>query len=267
MMKTIAFHKYHGLGNDFIVVDAKAVHPDAQWAQRACDRHFGVGADGVLFVDANATPPTLVILNQDGSRPQMCGNGVRCVARYLKDVHGQPRSLEISTDAGLRHCEVFDDGSVEVDMGAARIDGQITYAGYTWWLVNMGNPHAVCFVDELPEVSQIDALGAQANADRAVFKEGINLEFAQVHGAHIDVIVFERGVGRTLACGTGACATAAAARQAALVRDGIVTVNLPGGPLQIEERAGKVWMTGGANLVYQGALDPGVFRNRDKEVV
>ena len=228
---------------------------------------LGITADGVLFVDTQTTPPTLVILNQDGSRPQMCGNGVRCVARYLTDVHGQERSLKILTDAGVRSCEVLEDGSVEVDMGAARLDGQLEYAGQSWSLVNMGNPHAVCFLNQMPEVAEIDAVGARANLDRSAFPEGINLEYARIRGGHIDVIVFERGVGRTMACGTGACATAAAAWNDALVPNTPITVNLPGGPLRIAERNGTVWMTGDANLVYQGVLDPSVFRNRDKEVV
>jgi len=120
--------------------------------------------------------------------------------------------------------------------------------------VNMGNPHALRFFDQVPTLESIDALGAAANSDKEVFPEGINLEFVALENGQLKVVVYERGVGRTMACGTGACAVAVGAWRNGRIPEGPVDVELPGGTLTIEDRDGIIWMTGGATLVYQGAL-------------
>lgn len=249
---TTPFWKYHGLGNDFVVVEDLAAH--SALAQRLCDRHFGVGADGVLFVDPSVNPPRMIIVNQDGSRPQMCGNGIRCVARFLVEHHGFSDVVDIESDAGIKTCHVDRNRwSVRVNMGAARRDADLVYENFRWHSVNMGNPHVVTFVEEMPDLASIDRIGALANNDRQTFPEGVNLEFVRVHADGLEVVVYERGVGRTLACGTGACAAAVAAADHDL-KTLPVSVRLPGGSLTIEQELGTVWMTGGATLVYQGAL-------------
>ena len=270
---TIAFTKYHGIGNDFIVVDAAGFPTDAAFVAAVCDRHRGVGADGVLLLETTPDDPdadaTMVIYNADGSRPEMCGNGVRCVARHLL----QPGSasapsveaVTIRSDAGLRACRrVGDDDpwQVEVEMGPARHDEvlALVYEGrsYQAHAVDMGNPHAVVFVDQPWALADIDRFGASLNRPGSPFERGVNLEISRIVAAdRIETVVYERGVGRTQACGTGACAVAAAARRAGHTTAGSITVELPGGPLRIAERQGLVWMTGGVERVYEGRIDTG----------
>ena len=217
------FHKYEGLGNDFILVElpyqgmlSTAELPracDRHFAVRACDRHFGIGADGVLVV----LPPAdvandarLRIVNADGTVPEMCGNGIRCVAVHLARARGMGEGvLRIETDAGLRACEVDDtarQGLVSVDMGTVRVLGEravdVEGQSVTVTLADAGNPHAV-LVGSFAR-ADVERLGARL-ATHPAFPGGINAEFAAVakDGA-IDVVVWERGVGITLACGTGA---------------------------------------------------------------
>lgn len=251
------FWKYHGLGNDFVVLQDTA--PDSNLASRLCDRHFGVGADGVLFVSFEGPHARMIIVNQDGSRPQMCGNGIRCVARFLAENHQAGDTVDIQTDAGTKTCQINRlDWTVRVNMGPARRDGHIDYEGHRWMAVNMGNPHVVTFLDDMPDLAEIDRIGTLANLDRSTFPEGVNLEFVVVRGDFLEVVVFERGVGRTLACGTGACAAAVAAFDQDVLQ-APARVRLPGGILTIEQDPRTIWMTGGATLVYQGALSPDWF--------
>ena len=256
------FHKYHGTGNDFVIIEWTG-DPDAvgYLAPFLCDRHRGVGADGVIVVDTEAAPPRMTIFNADGSRPQMCGNGLRCVARHLFDLCGAPAQHAVQTDAGLRACSV-DGQLVDVEMGPARLDGEVTWslAGCTWKFqsVNMGNPHAVVFVAEGdPPREQRAAIGAALNGPDATFPEGVNVEFATVlPDNRVVVEVYERGVGFTQACGTGACAVTAAAWQAGLVPpDDAVKVVLPGGTLSIRETDGSLWLRGDTERVMDATLD------------
>lgn len=264
------FQKLHGLGNDFIVLNRPFVPTDLELSPRLCDRHFGVGADGVLFLETgvdDAYDARLIIINQDGTRPQMCGNGVRCVARYLVETLNYPTTLRILTDAGIRTCQVDPvEWTVAVDMGIARSDGVSEFSDMDWDVVNMGNPHALRFFAEMPTLERIDALGEAANLNKKVFPEGINLEFVVLEHDSLKVVVYERGVGRTMACGTGACAVAVGAWQSGRIPEGPVNVRLPGGTLRIEDRDGIIWMTGGATLVYQGALSSELRGSQDTEV-
>jgi len=265
---SLTFDKYEGLGNDFIVVDADSeALVDVAAARALCDRHFGVGADGVLLVLPPASAGArarMVVLNADGSRPEMCGNGIRCVALHLARRDGAPAiSYAVDTDAGPLACEVErvgDAGWVKVGMGRgralepyrARFDGrQIELAR-----VSMGNPHAITF-DEPLDAAHADRLGPVVSA---CFPEGSNVELAKMTGEdEIELVVWERGVGRTLACGTGAAATAVAAVLAGRVRAGVpVRVVLPGGPLEITVEAGTlaVAMRGPARRVFSGVLAP-----------
>ena len=260
------FTKYEGLGNDFLVVDAPDEGMLAQSAvERVCDRHFGVGGDGVLLV----TPPkslgaraTMVVLNADGSRPEMCGNGLRCVALHLAmqdRAHGL--SFIVDTDAGPRLVAVERQGksaSVSVSMGRGLPEGDVSHAfrgsKLDFTRVSMGNPHAICFGAQLDEAA-LDELGPALSS---TFPQGSNIELVTVLDERtLDVIVWERGVGRTLACGTGACAVAvAAARQGRVPFDTEIEVRLPGGPLHITvaRESLDVTMRGPANQVFSGEV-------------
>lgn len=265
-----SFSKYHGLGNNFVLVAAAPCWHDRDVVARVCDVNTGVGADGVITYERVGDAWRMVIVNQDGSRPEMCGNGVRCLVAMLLDdgfvdiERAQSEGIEILSDAGSRVCRVQpgEGGAwlVEVDMGAAtlgEVHRRAELLGYAmrWRDVDMGNPHAVVF--EMPGDDVIDAVGALVHNGHELFERGVNVEFcALTPEGEIEVIVFERGVGRTQACGTGACAVAAAAWADGLVPDGqAVRVRLPGGPLQIRRaEAGAVLMQGPAVRVFSGAL-------------
>lgn len=253
----ISFEKIHGLGNDFIVVEASVFQPDLEWVQAACCRNTGVGADGVLVVDV--TKPSMTVFNRDGSRPEMCGNGIRCVARYLVERHDFAHDMTIHTDAGPKTCVYWIEDQqvqVDVDMGRAGISAAelIDVGGHALTIVevDMGNPHAVCFQDL--SLAEIDDIGMRLNDSHPRFPSGVNFECAQVVDGQVQVVVYERGVGRTMACGTGACATSAAAEMLGLVASGPTNVVLPGGTLRIENRDQSVWMKGPAESVYTGTM-------------
>ena len=268
----LAFTKYHGLGNDFAIVELSALSSelgaelsDPRVVQRLCDRHYGIGADGVLLVtpgESVGARGRMTVLNSDGSRPEMCGNGLRCVALHLARRTGEPE-LRIDTDAGLRSCTVElegNTGSVTAALGRAAVLGALEHSidGERLALthVSVGNPHAVVF-DARYDEAQIDRL---APALSARFPGGVNVELVRpTSSARFEIVVWERGVGRTLACGTGAAAVAAAACHAGRAPFGqwVKTV-LPGGTLEVRVHEGSfaVDQRGPAELVYGGTLPP-----------
>jgi diaminopimelate epimerase len=258
----VSFKKYEGLGNDFVLLELPKASLAEAAVRRLCDRHFGIGGDGVLVVTAGKNAKaaaTMIVLNADGSRPEMCGNGVRCVAFHLAKKAGRDAlDVTIDTDAGPRVCKVRGD-QVEVEMGNLVDLGpiEVTVEGrvHKFARISAGNPHAITF--DRYEQSEIDVIGP-AVATSSLFPEGTNVEFARLtdHGS-IDVVVWERGVGRTLACGTGACATVAAAclqRQQSF--DEFVEVHLPGGALRVRVSKGELaaTMRGPARLVFEGEV-------------
>lgn len=261
----LAFEKWEGLGNDFIVVNTGDVGELAPGlVSQLCDRRRGIGADGVLLVSSD--PPRMVVFNADGSRPQMCGNGIRCVAAYLAIKNSLGPRLTIQSDAGPKACELHSitqaGAEVSVNMGQARILDELglTLEGQTrrFLKVDMGNPHAVIFEPELePEIS-VDRWGPEVSA---AIVGGSNVEFcrirAQERPVEIDVIVWERGVGRTQACGTGACAVAAAYlhKNPAHPDGEPICVKLPGGPLWMSTRDKAVFMRGPARCVFRGEVN------------
>lgn len=268
-MKRHAIFKYHGLGNDFVVVEADQWSAAPEFARELCDRHRGVGADGLLMVEPldpreDGAHARMTIFNRDGSRPEMCGNGIRCVARHLGEEAGlSDDPLVIQSDAGKRRCRIVDSQpgpwQVEVDMGRADVAARahvLSVGDYSAeaTLVDMGNPHAVVF--DRPSTATIDRVGRALNDAHPDFEEGVNVEFVEVVDARsLDVVVYERGVGRTLACGTGACAAAVAAAERDVgAGDGTIEVELPGGALRIRREADTVWMTGPVERVYRAEL-------------
>jgi diaminopimelate epimerase len=261
----VQFFKYEGLGNDFIVVeaaDASAVSADR--AVALCDRRFGIGADGVLLVLPSRKPECdvrMLVLNADGSVPEMCGNGIRCVAIHVARARGLVEgTLRVDTDASDCACFVEDTrgkGIVTVDMGVVRLFGDRTIdidgKRVTVSVADTGNPHAILFGSFAR--SDVDHLGPRL-ATHPDFPRGTNVEFSHVAGDGIDLIVWERGVGITLACGTGACATAAVACAKGLVgRGSPIAVRVPGGRLDITiDDKSRATMRGPARQVFSGTV-------------
>ncbi|GAO01717.1 diaminopimelate epimerase [Anaeromyxobacter sp. PSR-1] len=259
----LPFVKYHGLGNDFVVVDGPLM--DAERARRICDRRRGVGADGVLTVLPPRTAgaaATMHIFNSDGSVAAMCGNGIRCVARHLADTRGLDGDLVIDTDSGPKRCTIHrgPGGAVEavsVEMGPARLEGEQPFRvdgeALRALRVSMGNPHAVLF--DAPERARALAVGP---AIERLVPGGVNVGFARPGPSGIDLVVWERGAGLTDACGTGACAAAVASVSRGLARAGVpVEVRLPGGALAITVAPDLVGVTmrGPAERAFTGETD------------
>lgn len=275
-MLALELTKVEGLGNDFLLLDRRgasvaAIEAElttlATRAPALCHRRTGVGGDGILVLGPPRTAghdASMWVVNHDGSRPEMCGNGLRCVALVAAGVGRHV--ITIDTDAGPRRCEVIAEraeaGDVEVDMGPGRSLGERSPTageGRTFDAVSMGNPHAVAFVGpgEDPE-ALARRIGPGVERARE-FPEGTNVELARVRpDGSVLLWVWERGCGITEACGTGACATVVAGvRRGLLPTDVPVTVQLPGGPLEIrvpaDETAG-VRMRGPARVVFHGRL-------------
>jgi diaminopimelate epimerase len=278
---SIPFEKWEGLGNDFLIVSA-ADAPRVD-ARAVCDRHRGVGGDGVLVVApaVGFAPASMRVLNADGSEPEMCGNGLRCAALHLVRAGFFPEGQRFSVDtlAGPHGCEVLDGarGIVRVEMrapslvpseipttlrgageDAAVLDGTIEVLGHRLSVtaVSMGNPHAVTF-DALSAAERA-LLGPAIEGATDLFPARVNAGFARLTGPRaLELFVYERGAGWTQACGTGACAAAVAAVATGRIEpEGPIEVTLPGGVLSIEVRGASdpVRMTGPARQVFVGAL-------------
>ena len=270
------FTKMHGIGNDFIVADAiRNPFPTdpAALARRLYARRFGVGADGlILMCPSDRADATMRIFNSDGSEPEMCGNGIRCAAKFLYD-SGLCRREEMAIDtrAGVKAIRLQPDGPralVTVDMGAPdfaparipvaapgnRIRVDLGGRAVEFFCASMGNPHAVTF-DLYPEEDDFRRFGAEMER-HPLFPARANIEFCRVEDAeHVRVKVWERGDGPTLACGTGSCAVLAAGVELGLLRRS-AEIRLPGGALRDEWRDdGHIYMTGPAKTVFTGSID------------
>jgi diaminopimelate epimerase len=260
------FIKMHGLGNDFILLDvmnSPAPGEPSELARRLCDRHFSIGADGLVLIGrADGADGEMRIFNPDGSEPEMCGNAIRCVAKYLYESgHVRSDKMRIKTLAGMMGISLTLDGgivaAVSVDMGRPRITGRcdILIEGETaeFMMVSTGNPHAVTY-----SVYPGDAVFAKHGPRierNPVFHEGTNVEFCRLDSrSHITVRVWERGAGPTLACGTGATASFFAGVTAGILEKR-VAVRLPGGELEFEiTEDGHAIMTGPAAVAFKGSF-------------
>ncbi len=270
------FWKYQGIGNDFIVVEDRddSMTKDPDFVRLACDRSFGIGADGILYIsDSPRADARMRVLNADGSEAEMCGNGIRCVAKHLYDSGWVPKeSMSVDTLAGVLVIGVsVVDGKAEmldVNMGAPILDGRKVPVDHDGEFVNglievngreivatavsMGNPHLVTFEEFSDE--EMEELGP-ALESHPFYPRRTNVEFVTVKDGGLDVKVYERGAAWTLACGTGACAaTVAAALNGTVPYDRPIKVSLPGGDLEITVAAdlGHVMMSGPARLVFTG---------------
>lgn len=269
-VKKMQFIKMHGLGNDYIYVDCfDPVTADliaqtelSSLAQQLSDRHFGIGSDGlVLILPSNEADARMRIFNADGSEAQMCGNAIRCVGKYLYESGLCRRTqMRIQTLAGLRtlklHTTEGKVDSAEVNMGKAEVqfdELMINYRPVAFVSVNMGNPHIVLFPQTHVATMSLTPLGPTLER-HSHFPEGTNVEFVSVRNPNeLDMRVWERGSGETMACGTGACAAAVAA--AVLSKTGnSVTVHLRGGDLHIhyDPETREVTMRGPATEAFRG---------------
>ncbi|MDO9371157.1 MAG: diaminopimelate epimerase [Gammaproteobacteria bacterium] len=273
----LKFTKMHGLGNDFVVIDAvsQSVALTSEQVRFIADRHFGVGCDQLLLVESARSPGvdfSYRIYNADGGEVEQCGNGARCFMRFVRDAGLTDKNeLVVETRCGIIRPRMEPDGQVTVDMGVPRtwpdevpfiaehealsypllVDGQQIEIG----VVSMGNPHAVLRVDDVTR-APVAVLGPKIEAHER-FPNRVNAGFMQiVDRTHIRLRVFERGVGETLACGSGACAAVVVGRLQGLLDDK-VDVELPGGRLLINWRGNgaEVSMTGPATRVFEGQLE------------
>lgn len=271
----IHFTKMHGIGNDFVVIDAtsEALELSPEQARKIADRHFGIGCDQILIVESPSSDDVLFnyrIFNADGSEVEQCGNGARCFANfvYSKGLTTETR-IPVSTQSGKIVLELQSDGQVTVNMGMPRLTpdqvpllAQAYSGSYSledpdveFGAVSMGNPHAVLVVDNV-DTAPVDSLGAELES-HPMFPERVNVGFMQVISRnHIKLRVFERGAGETLACGTGACAAIVSGQLRGLL-DQQVRVDLPGGTLNINwaGESEPVMMTGPTEFVFEGTIE------------
>ncbi|TNE78127.1 MAG: diaminopimelate epimerase [Gammaproteobacteria bacterium] len=272
----LRFTKMHGLGNDFVVIDgvSQAVNMTPALARKLGDRRFGVGCDQILLVEPPRSHDVdfrYRIFNQDGSEVEQCGNGARCFAKFVRDRHLTGKSdIRVETAAGIITLRVQRNNLIEVDMGTPILEPvkipfqaeqqatryTIDALGQEWQIgaVSMGNPHAVLVVEDVDN-APVEALGPVLESHPR-FPNKVNVGFMQVVSRNeINLRVYERGAGETLACGTGACAAVVAGQLQDLI-DSPVTVNLPGGSLEIRwpGEGQPVIMTGSATTVFHGRI-------------
>ena len=276
------FTKMHGCGNDYVYFDCteEEIADESAAARALSDRHFGIGGDGIILIKkGTAAAIEMVMYNADGTRGAMCGNGIRCVAKYVYDHRLTDKtSISIESMGAVKYIDVtVENGKVvsaKVDMGAPSLYSKdipvlceseravnvpVTVGGvdYEMTCVSMGNPHAVVFIDKSPREFDVEGVGVLFE-NNEIFPDRTNTEFIFVQDRkNLEMRVWERGSGETLACGTGACASAVAAIVNGLC-DNDVTVHLLGGDLQISwsgKEGDSVFMTGPATTVFEGEIN------------
>ncbi|MDH5571278.1 MAG: diaminopimelate epimerase [Gammaproteobacteria bacterium] len=275
-MPSIDFTKMHGLGNDFVVIDAiqQQINLTSEQIRFIADRHFGIGCDQLLLVEAAQSPDTdfiYRIFNADGGEVEQCGNGARCFARFVRDKGLTNKNIiKVETASGLITLHIENTGLVSVNMGIPVFEPRLIpfdapELSLFYYLdvegeniemgaVSMGNPHAVLRVDNI-DTAPVESLGKLIESHPR-FPQRVNVGFMQViDNRHIRLRVYERGAGETLACGTGACAAVVIGRQQGWLND-MVNVTLPGGELQIiwSGKNDPVIMTGPAVTVFEGTI-------------
>ena len=282
-MNQFEFNKYQGNGNDFIIIDSREnnkydelISNDLFDIKKLCDRNFGIGADGIIFIvdPEHNNDAKMIIFNSDSSEAEMCGNGIRCLIEYLNDQDKENKKFEykIETKAGLK-LAYYKSGQISVNMGKPVLKkelipttinnyfNEIPNSNFNYknfnsvgYAVGMGNPHLIFFVDDLSLISHEELGPIFENS--TFFPEKTNVHFCQIiNSEKIIVKVWERGVGSTLACGTGACAIHVAAKKLSRC-EAKTSINLPGGELSIEwnNTNDEVLMTGIASKVFKGSF-------------
>ena len=249
-MSDLEFFKMNGWGNDFVLFEGPLdLSPDD--VRAISDRRFGIGGDGVLVVSAGS-PIRMEYWNADGSRAEMCGNGLRCVARLAVDLGmASEGAFDVNTPVGARRVEV-DGDDIAVELGAVSVTGHEKIDGDRYHLIDVGNPHAVVEVDDL-DAAPVSTVGPRIE-NHEHFPKGTNVEFVRFDADGVTMRVWERGVGETLACGTGMVAAAFVATKAAKMQSP-VTVRVPGGAGTVEFRDGKAWLRGPVSYSFKGVWD------------
>lgn len=270
MITMLQFTKMQGLGNDYIYFDcvngALPKNPEAL-SIKLSDRHFGVGSDGiVLIMPSDKADFRMRMFNADGSEGAMCGNASRCIAKYVFDIGLTDKTdITLETKSGVKRLMIKENNgaaeSVTVDMGAPKVGAvsepiSTDLASYTYTFVDMGNPHCVIFIDEDIAGLDIEKVGKPLE-NHEFFPDRANVEFVNIKGGQdLNMRVWERGSGETLACGTGACAVVAAACENGYAKRGTpVRVHLKGGTLEITYTDEAILMTGGAEFVFSGEVE------------
>jgi diaminopimelate epimerase len=281
-MNNIIFEKYHGIGNDFIIIDSRKNNIFKEYQskknidiKKLCHRKFGIGGDGVIFIlepDGNNFAK-MIIYNSDGSEAQMCGNGIRCLVQYLHDSNQESNDTSeyrIETKAGLKIAQ-YNNGEITVEMGKPILEPKVIpttidtktnlIPSYLFkesnfeqqgYAVGIGNPHLIFFLEDITQIS-LSSLGPIFE-NHKLFPEKTNVHFSQIiNRDNINVLVWERGAGATLACGTGACAVHVAAYKLGLCNSK-TRINLPGGNLMINwsKSEEEILMTGNAKKIFAG---------------
>lgn len=274
------FTKMHGIGNDYVYVNCfkETVQHPSEMAIKVSDRHFGIGSDGLILIKpSEVADGKMEMYNADGSQGAMCGNGIRCVAKYMYDYGITDKtSISVETKSGIKYLDLtIKDGKVDtvkVNMGTPIlkavdipvrsekeqvIDEPVMVDGKEWKItcVSMGNPHAITYIDDVKNL-EIEKIGPKFE-NHEIFPDRVNTEFVRVIDRNtVEMRVWERGSGETLACGTGACAVAVSSILNGLTEEE-VTVKLLGGDLKIfwDRTENKVYMTGSATTVFDGEID------------
>lgn len=274
------FTKMHGCGNDYVYVNClkEQVENPSEVAKRVSDRHFGIGSDGLILIKpSDVADFEMEMYNADGSQGAMCGNGIRCVAKYVYDYGLTDKtSISVNTKSGIKYLELtIENGKaslIKVNMGAPVLEAAqvpviseneqvinepilVDGKEYHMTCVSMGNPHAVVYMEDVEHLN-IEEIGPKFEKNQR-FPDRINTEFVKILDKDtVQMRVWERGSGETLACGTGACAVAVATILNNLVEGNQVTVHLLGGTLQIswDREKNLVYMTGPATTVYDGEI-------------
>lgn len=262
----INFQKYEGAGNDFVMINNldNKISLIPEEIAKICDRHFGVGADGVILLESSDKADCFMnYYNSDGSLAEMCGNGARCTADFfLKQTDSNKKEIKLDTRAGIKDIKVNDDGTYSVDMGAPIFESPdfpsetLNLEGYNFDCVSMGNPHTVTMVEDLNKVD-LKKIGPRVENNEN-FPNKINVEFVEkVSDNYYKVKVWERGCGATLACGTGACAVYSIINKLS-PRQGLgeeITLEFPGGNLFLSQNEqGHVILRGPATFVFKGEI-------------
>ena len=269
---SISFSKYQATGNDFILINGidTEISLDTNKIKELCDRQFGIGADGLIIAKPSDSADFFMdYYNSDGSVAEMCGNGIRALSAFLEQKNKAISSeIKIDTRAGVRQIELNDD-LITVNMGNPSFEkADIGFDGETemWdfplqvngsklkvYGVSIGNPHCIIFTDDISK-APVNELGPKVEK-HPLFKNQINVEWVEIENAkNLNVKVWERGAGYTLACGTGACASLAVANRLEKVEKQAI-VSLPGGELKVEFRGSSLFLTGKAELVFEGDID------------
>lgn len=274
------FTKMHGIGNDYVYVNCfkETVEHPSEMAIKVSDRHFGIGSDGLILIKpSEVADGKMEMYNADGSQGAMCGNGIRCVAKYMYDYGITDKtSISVETKSGIKYLDLtIKDGKVDtvkVNMGTPIlkavdipvrsekgqvIDEPVMVDGKEWKItcVSMGNPHDITYIDDVKNL-EIEKIGPKFE-NHEIFPDRVNTEFVRVIDRNtVEMRVWERGSGETLACGTGACAVAVSSILNGLTEEE-VTVKLLGGDLKIfwDRTENKVYMTGSATTVFDGEID------------